>query len=82
MIPHLRLNHRGYEMVEGLTLPQAGQMIGRTPIQVTRLITLGVLVAHQDARGWWRVDEKSLRRFAEEQSVNGTQNKRAKSASR
>lgn len=50
-----------------LTIPQTGQVIGRSPAQVTRLITLGLLVARRDARGWWKVDPASARRFAEQQ---------------
>jgi hypothetical protein len=50
-----------------LTIPQAGQLIGRSPAQVTRLITLGLLAARRDARGWWRIDAESARRFAERQ---------------
>ena len=51
-----------------LTIPQAGQIIRRSPAQVMRLITLGLLEARRDTRGWWRVSAESARRYAEQQS--------------
>ncbi len=51
-----------------LTVPQTGQVIGRSPAQVMRLITLGTLNARRDTRGWWRVSADSARRYAEDQS--------------
>ncbi len=53
---------------EEWTVPQTGQFLRRSPPQVTRLITLGMLVARQDPRGWWRVSADSARRYAEDQS--------------
>ncbi len=52
-----------------LTITQAGQIIGRSPAQVTRLITLGLLTARQDDRGWWKVDSVSARRYAAQHSA-------------
>lgn len=48
-----------------LTIPEAGQMIQRSPAQVTRLITLGSLAARRDSRGWWKVNLASVKRYAE-----------------
>jgi hypothetical protein len=50
-----------------LTIPQAGQVIGKSPAQVTRLITLGLLRARRDTRGWWKVDPTSARLYAQRQ---------------
>ena len=50
-----------------LTIPQAGQTIKRSPAQVTRLITLGLLKARRDARGWWKIDPDSVQQYAEQQ---------------
>jgi hypothetical protein len=50
-----------------LTITQAGQLIGKSPAQVTRLITLGLLSAHRDGRGWWKVSAESAQRYVEHQ---------------
>jgi hypothetical protein len=48
-----------------LTIPEAGQIIQRSPAQVTRLTTLGSLAARRDSRGWWKVNLASVRQYAE-----------------
>lgn len=48
-----------------LTIPETGQIIGKSPPQVTRLITLGALSARRDSRGWWKVSAESARKYAE-----------------
>ena len=49
------------------TIPQTGQFIRRSPAQVARLITLGLLEARRDERGWWRVSVESAHRYADQQ---------------
>jgi hypothetical protein len=65
----VEVNNRGPVLTPEaeLTIPEAGQMINRSPAQVTRLITLGSLTARRDSRGWWKVNLDSARRYAEQQ---------------
>ena len=55
-------------MCEEWTIPQSGQYMRKTQAQVARLISLGLLTARKDARGWWRVSADSVRQFAEQES--------------
>ena len=56
------------KVCEEWTIPQAGQAMRKTQAQVTRLITLGLLSARKDDRGWWRVNAESARGFAEREN--------------
>ena len=56
------------KVCEEWTIPQAGQVMRKTQAQVTRLITLGLLSARKDDRGWWRVSAESARDFTEREN--------------